>query len=230
MSDLILFISSQEQNDIRSEIAGKPAAVIFDGTTRLVKQWPLLFNLSVIFLYTTKVYLFTATCEKHDGGRNCLGAYQCPFSSVWYWLWSFAGCYDNRTACNGVALCTVKVVYSSIINVGCFSHTLPWAHSLPLTQLVAAPMFTTWHVQESCPYFTYLLIKKPHKNYARLIRICLVVGFIHHQWEWTTWHWLNNSLYEVRIKSFLHYGSGFGAGTRELLLQFQRPGTSCWTA
>ena len=30
----------------------------------------------------------------------------------------------DRAACNGVALQTIKVVYSSIFNIGCFSHTL----------------------------------------------------------------------------------------------------------
>ena len=30
----------------------------------------------------------------------------------------------DRAACNGVALRTIKVVYSSIVDIGCFSHTL----------------------------------------------------------------------------------------------------------
>ena len=32
----------------------------------------------------------------------------------------------DRAACNSVALRTIKIVYLSIIDVGCFSHTLDW--------------------------------------------------------------------------------------------------------
>ena len=38
----------------------------------------------------------------------------------------------DRAACNGVALRTIKVVYSSILDIGCFSHTLDAANLIRL--------------------------------------------------------------------------------------------------
>ena len=35
MSDLVPYITAQEQTDIKAEISGKPISVVFDGTTRL---------------------------------------------------------------------------------------------------------------------------------------------------------------------------------------------------
>ena len=48
----------------------------------------------------------------------------------------------DRAACNGVALRTIKVVYSSIVEVGCFSHTLDLVgcHSMFIYGLVDKPL------------------------------------------------------------------------------------------
>lgn len=39
MSDLVLLNISQELEQIRHKVAGKAVSVVFDGTTRLARQW-----------------------------------------------------------------------------------------------------------------------------------------------------------------------------------------------
>ena len=42
MSDVIPFISSQQQAKIKEELCGKDISVIFDATTWMGRQWELL--------------------------------------------------------------------------------------------------------------------------------------------------------------------------------------------
>ena len=50
----------------------------------------------------------------------------------------------DRAACNGVALRTIKVVYSSIVDIGCFSHTLDLVGSKFVTPCLSS--FMVWWV------------------------------------------------------------------------------------
>ena len=50
----------------------------------------------------------------------------------------------DRAACNGVALRTIKIVYSSIIDVGCFSHTLDLVGSKFVTPCLSS--FIVWWI------------------------------------------------------------------------------------
>ena len=50
----------------------------------------------------------------------------------------------DRAACNGVALRTIKIVYSSIVDVGCFSHTLDLVGNKFVTPCLSS--FMVWWV------------------------------------------------------------------------------------
>lgn len=62
-----------------------------------------------------------AACKKHDRRRDCTQTDQYPFTPVQYKL---VVVMHDHAACNDVALRTLKVVFPTIVNVGCFSHTL----------------------------------------------------------------------------------------------------------
>ncbi len=50
----------------------------------------------------------------------------------------------DRAASNGIALRTLKIVYSSLVDVGCFSHTLDLVGSKFVTPCLAS--FIVWWV------------------------------------------------------------------------------------
>ena len=60
MSDHVPFICVQERADIKAEISGKPVSVVFDGTTKLERQWQLLSDLLITPLpYSNDLFAFS---------------------------------------------------------------------------------------------------------------------------------------------------------------------------
>lgn len=61
-----------------------------------------------------------------------------------YCLTSLSLFMHDRAASNGVALRTIKVVYSSIVDIGCFSHTLDLVGSKFVTPCLSS--FIVWWI------------------------------------------------------------------------------------
>ena len=69
MSDLIPFVYSQEQSDIKTEICDRPISMIFDhGTTRLGEALAMLSGLLMILCNTATIAIAS---QKYVWRRDC---------------------------------------------------------------------------------------------------------------------------------------------------------------
>ena len=125
MSDLIPFLHSQERVDIKTEIGERPLSVIFDGTTRLGEALAIVVRFIdesfAIQQRLVRLRLLVKSMTGEEIARELINVI-----SAQYGIGSnkLVCVMHDRAACNGVALRTIKVVYSSILDIGCFSHTL----------------------------------------------------------------------------------------------------------
>ena len=125
MSDLVPFILTEEQAEIKEEINGKEVSVIFDGTTRLGEAMAIVIGfvndewaLEQRFL-TLKMLSKSMTGEEIV--REVISVLSTSYGIGMNRL--LAGIRD-RASVNNVAMQTIKVVYVRVLDVGCFSHAI----------------------------------------------------------------------------------------------------------
>ena len=125
MLDLIPFILEQEKSKIKDEIKGKFISIIFDGTSRLGEV------LAVVIRYVDqdwkvvqrliRLEFLVKSMTGEEVAReliNLLSMEYCVKSPL-----LLAAMRDGASV-NSVAMRTVSVVYPSVLDVRCFSHTL----------------------------------------------------------------------------------------------------------
>ncbi len=145
MSDLIPFLHSQEEEQIKSEISNKPLSIIFDGTTRLGEALAIVVRYVddsfTIQQRLIRLQLLVKTMSGQEIARELINVI-----SAQYGIMSnkVVACMRDRAACNNVALQTIKIVYSSIVDVGCFSHTLDLVGSKFVTPCLST--FMVWWI------------------------------------------------------------------------------------
>lgn len=125
MSDLVPFVVAQEQADMKAEITGKPVSVVFDGTTRLGEAMAIVIrfidNSFLIQQRLIRLQLLSKSMTGEEIAREIISTLSVQYSVSSDLL---VAAMHDRAACNTVALRTMKVVYPSMVDVGCFSHTL----------------------------------------------------------------------------------------------------------
>ena len=83
MSDLIPFIQSEEQQQIKAELQGKKVSFIFDGTTSLGEALVIVLRFVDDFVIKQRLVGFI-TLTKSDRRRNSKRANQRTLCGVWY--------------------------------------------------------------------------------------------------------------------------------------------------
>ena len=145
MSDLIPLLVSQEQDNIKGEISGRPISVVFDGTTRLGEAMAVVVRfIDASFSIQQRLIRLQLVAKSMAGeeiAREIIGTistqYGIPSNLV-------IAMMHDRAACNGVAMRTLKIVYPQLIDIGCFSHTLDLVGEKFSTPHLSA--FTIWWV------------------------------------------------------------------------------------
>ena len=88
MSDLITFLCSQEQADIKNEIGEKPVSVIFDGTTRLGEALAIVVRFVddsfSIQQRLVRLQLLVKSMTGEEIARELINVIY--LGTVWYWL------------------------------------------------------------------------------------------------------------------------------------------------
>jgi hypothetical protein len=123
-SNLILH---QEMVKLKSEVQGRPISIIFDGTTHVCEamvivlcfidaQWSIQQRVG-----TCSLKLLAKSMSGEEVAQQIVSVISqelgIPSSSV-------IAASRDRASVNDVAMRTVKVIYSSVLDIGCFSHTL----------------------------------------------------------------------------------------------------------
>ena len=145
MSDLIPFLHSQEQDNIKAEVSNRPVSVIFDGTTRLGEALAIVVRfVDDSFTIKQRLIRFQLLVKSMSGEE--IASELINVISAQYGIMSnkLVAAMHDRAACNGVALRTIKIVYSLIVDVGCFSHTLDLVGSKFVTPCLTS--FMVWWV------------------------------------------------------------------------------------
>ena len=145
MSDLIPFLFFQEQDNIKSEISERPLSVIFDGTTRLGEAMAIVVRFIddsfTIQQRLVHLQLLVKSMSGEEIARELINVISAQYGIDSNKL---VAAMHDRAACNGVALRTIKIVYSSIVDVGCFSHTLDLVGNKFVTPCLSS--FMVWWV------------------------------------------------------------------------------------
>ena len=144
MSDIISFIHDQEQDQIKAEISGQDVSVIFDGTTRsgealaiivcfIDESWSIQQRL-------VRLQLLVKSLSGEEVARELI----CTLSTE-YGIkhTSLLAAMRDRASVNNVAMRTLMVVYPSVLDVGCFAHTLDHVGEKFATPLLSE-FITAW--------------------------------------------------------------------------------------
>ena len=126
MSDVIPFILSEEKRRIKDEIAGKDVSVIFDGTSRLGEALAIVVRIVnsstwCIEQRIVRMQLLVKTVCGDELARELISILSTELGIPPARL--LAAMHD-RASTNAAAMRTLKIVYPSLLDVGCFSHTL----------------------------------------------------------------------------------------------------------
>ena len=125
MHDYIPFIHREEESHVRPEIEGQNVSVIFDGTSRLGEALAIIIWLvSPDWRIEQRLVQFQMLSKSLTGEE--LARELISVLSVKYSIRSanLLACMRDRASTNNVAVQTLKVVYPTIVDVGCFSHTI----------------------------------------------------------------------------------------------------------
>ena len=210
MSDLVPLVVTQEIADIKSEISGKPVAVIFDGTTRLGEAMAIVVRFSdssfVIQQRLIRLQLLVKSMSGEEISRELINTLSAQYSIGCDLL---VAAMHDRAACNMVALRTLTVVFPNIVDVGCFSHTLD----------LVGEKFTTPHLASFMVWWISLFSHSPKSTFLWKEK----TGQAYHGYSATRW-W---SKFEVMkqlmelfgdVQPFLEENTSISPATRTKLL------------
>ena len=122
--DLIPFVQSKEQQQIKAELEGKKISIIYDGTTRLGEALVIVVRFTDNFVIKQRLIRFMTLAKSMTGeeiARELISAL-----SVGYGITPdrLVAAMRDRASVNGVATRTLKVVFPNLLDVGCYSHTI----------------------------------------------------------------------------------------------------------
>ena len=138
MSDVVPLIHQQELDLLKMEIGGAYLSVIFDGTTRFGEAMAILVrfidNEFCVQQRLIRVQLVSKSMTGEEVARELISCLSVTFSIRSELL---IGSMHDRASVNNVAMSTLKVVYPSLFDIGCFSHTLDHVGEKFVTPIVS---------------------------------------------------------------------------------------------
>ena len=125
MYDFIPFIQKREFDIISEEIKGKDLLVIFDGTTRLGEALAIVIRFVndgwKINQRLVHLQIVVKSLTGEELARELISVLSVNYSIATQHL---LAAMKDRASVNEVAVRTLKIVYPSLLSVGCFSYTI----------------------------------------------------------------------------------------------------------
>jgi hypothetical protein len=125
LRQLIPFILDKEVQDIKRATEGKLVAVIFDGTTHVCEAMVVVLRYVdddwQIKQQVCRLMLVAKSMTGEEVARQLIATLSTELSIPANHVVAFM---RDRASVNNVAMRTVSVLYNSMIDIGCFSHTL----------------------------------------------------------------------------------------------------------
>lgn len=212
MFDLIPYILNEEVAHIKSEINGKFVGVVFDGTTHICEALAVVIRFIsdswVIEQRLIGIQLLAKSLSGEEIAREVISLLSTKFGIGPKYLIS---AMRDRASANNVAMRTIKVVYSNVLDVGCFSHTLDLVGNyfkLPnLTEFLNNWLLLFSH-SVKCKFLWQEQTGKTMATYS------------HTRW-WSKWEIMSQILVQFGdVKPFLEKNTDIGSSTRPKLLAF----------
>ena len=145
MSDLVPLVVSQEQEEIKQEILGRAVSVVFDGTTRLGEIMAIVVRFVdgsfTIRQRLIRLQLLAKSMSGKEIAKEIINSLLVMYSISSNLVIAMM---HDRAACNGVALCNLKVVFPTIVDIGCSSHTQDLVGEKFVTPTLSS--FATWWI------------------------------------------------------------------------------------
>ena len=124
LRQLIPFILDKEVQDIKRATEGKLVAVIFDGTTHVCEAMVVVLRYMdddwQIKQRVCRLMLLAKSMTDEEVARQLVTSLSTELSIPANHVVAFM---RDRASVNNVAMRTVSVLYNSMIDIGCFSHT-----------------------------------------------------------------------------------------------------------
>ena len=127
MRDLIPFVRTNEGNKIKEELSGKFVSIIFDGTTRLGEAFAIVLRFILadkIVQRLVKLQILAKPMNGEELAREVISILQVTYGVKSDQL---LACMHDRASVNGAAMRTINVVFPSLVDIGCYSHTIDLA-------------------------------------------------------------------------------------------------------
>ena len=124
LSEYTPLIYSEEKKRIKKEMKDHDVSDIFDGSTRLGEALRRVLRFSsegCIVQHLVKIAVLRKLLSGEELARELLTALSTELGIDGSLL--LAAIHD-RASVNGVAMCTLSIMYPGIIDIGCFLHTL----------------------------------------------------------------------------------------------------------
>ena len=127
MSDLAPHFLSQEIAQIKEEIANRPVSVVFNGTTRLGVAMAVVLRFVDSEIYINQHLVCMQLLEKSVTGNEIahelINTLSVQYSVTHDLL--LAAMHDHAVT-NNVALRTLKMVYPTVVDIGCTVFPIHW--------------------------------------------------------------------------------------------------------
>ena len=127
MRDLVPFVSTNEENKIKEELSEKSVSAIFDGTTRLGEAFAIVLRFVLegkIVQRLVKLQMLTKPMNADELAHEVISVLQVAYGISSNQL--LASMHD-RASVIGVAMRIIKVVFPSLVDIGCYCHTIDLA-------------------------------------------------------------------------------------------------------
>ena len=212
MSDLVPLVLSQEVAQIKEEIADRPVSVVFDGTTRLGEAMAVVLRFVdsdfCMQQRLVRMQLLEKSVTREEIGRELINTLSVQYSVKPDLL--LAAMHD-RASTNDVALRTLKVVYPTVVDVGCISHTL----------YLVGEEFTTPHLNGFSTWWVSLFSPSPKARLLWKVQTGWPMpGYSPTRW-WSKWELIKRVMELFGdIESFLRTNEDLAPATRGKLLGY----------
>ena len=118
---------TNEGNKIKEELSEKYVSVFFDGTTRLGEAFAIVLRFiseGKIVQRLIKLQMLAKPMNADELAHEVISVLQITYGINSNQL---LACMHDRASVNGAAMRTIKVVFPSLVDVGCYSHTIDLA-------------------------------------------------------------------------------------------------------
>ena len=210
--DLIPFILNEEITQIKNEIKSKFLGVVFDGTTHTCEALAIVIRFVsdswVIEQRLIRIQLLAKSLSGEEIARELINVLSTNFGIGSNHL---IAAMRDRASANNVAMKTLKIVYPSVLDVGCFSHTLD----------LVGNYFKLPNLTEFLNYWLLLFSHSVKCKFLWQEQTGRTMATYSHTRWWSKWELVNQILVQFGdIKPFLLKNTDIGPSTRPKLLNF----------